>query len=234
MSRRRNIKNVVTCKKDCRVCGGGPCSPHCGYCMDFKRVQRIDLGSSVDPKDTLGQLRREIDMGAEIQFKPEGVGSRGNYLKHIKDGAKSVNKLKTAIQKSWYDAETILKLLETEGLVRNDSQGTYPEYVVTDWGIKEVEKFEAWRGTAPSAEPAIKHEPEASDEPINHPVPQPEKKPQQTIHIASPPLPEIKDAPPPAAAQPDAYHKAYTEILIEKFGEQVSFKEVQERVNASL
>lgn len=125
--------------KYCEECNAndGFCVDGCGYCADFYRPEVAD---NMDGKRAYEETRHMLKK--PIEFTKEGYGSRAYFLKYIKDGAHTVMGLQEPTKKGWYFCNEVLKTLLMEGLVRNESQKKFPNFVVTDWGRQEAERYE--------------------------------------------------------------------------------------------
>lgn len=194
-------------------------------------------------------------MGKKFSFTEGGIGSKGYYLHHILNGATSANSLKVATHRQWYDANEALRQLVAFQMVENKATSTYPRFEVTDLGLEEIERFKAWRGTAPEhpkigpvvdaaislgesiAAHNVPQTPALGDKPLQH---IPELPPESIVPPAAvdPKPSNIKKLPDgspvgqPPAAKSDPYHDAFVKLLIERFGGQITFVEVLDRIQA--
>lgn len=254
------IKNKVKCKEDCRLCRAlGHCTPTCGKCMDFKRVERFTPSRSHDETNSFENLREGLDMRTK-KFEEQGVGSVGWWLLQLRDcQPASINKLADRTANYFYKAEWVIKALIERGMARQSNPGSErAKYEITAWADAEIKLYLEWKGVDPAAPKLAEVEP-ATDEQIERArraaveggieekhnqtirprtqqdYPAPEKaelsttRNQDLQHVEKPES-VTESAKPTLTVTKDAYMDAFYELLVERFGHEISFADVLERL----
>lgn len=255
------IKNKVKCKEDCRLCRAlGHCTPTCGKCMDFKRVERVETLQYYDKGESLRKLREAIEMPKARHFAQEGIGSRGWWLHFIKrEGEITINRLGQLSRKGHAAADWAIVQFQKDGFVRIARSNNLSKfYELTSWADPELATYEKWLGEDYQA-PKLEEPEPATDEQIERArraaveggieekhnqiirprtqqdYPAPEKaelsttRNQDLQHVEKPES-VTESAKPTLTVTKDAYMDAFYELLVERFGHEISFADVLERL----
>ncbi len=164
-------------RPDCRVCGPGPgpCSPHCGICQHFKRVEIVDVyayqkatGKRAPQEDLdrfnekmayhsrsgyRAKITKERNKGMGIknaaEFRKLGWHSRGWWLAWIQEGNNNIGKLMKATQSAYPTVAKVVSKLREESLIRNNGSDARPEFILSNWGDQEWHRYKSGTSEKP-------------------------------------------------------------------------------------